>query len=337
MSILDLKPNKINNAVNNKIFLFYGEQETWKTTMGTKFPGHIIAAFEIGYQFIDGAIGYPINTWYDFTLMLRELDTPAAKERYKTVVIDTIGLCYRSCYKAVCDREEVKDPGEIGFGKGWRAIKDEFERAIYSITQMGYCLVMLAHATEKETVEEFINPNTNKIEKRNNIVVKIDIDKSPAALIKGMSDLILYCRKEYDDDGNPSVFAYSNLQNIETKRRPRYFPERILFTYGELIKGLDYAVKKQAEEEKLGYQVETEDIENGDNVHKAEEINLEVLQNEVKELIVSMWDSSAEEYIDKYLTDNFGELKISETKKIHIPKLLAAKDYLLALKEKMTE
>ena len=220
MDLLNIKPNVISESLNDKIFLFYGEQGTRKTTVAGNFEDSIIAGFEIGYKFISGAIAQPIQTWTEFRNFLRQLRKPEVKERFKTVVIDTVTIAYSMCNDYVLAPLGVSDPGDLGYGKGWRAVRKEFEKAIMSIPQMGYGLVLIAHADEMQEKES------------GNVTAKVDIDKRPAAIIKGLADFIFYTRKEYRDgsEGLPedlTVYAYSGLVDIESKSRSRYFAKSL--------------------------------------------------------------------------------------------------------------
>ena len=44
-----------------------------KTTISTKFPKHIILAFEKGYGMIPNAMGFPINSWREALEAKKEL------------------------------------------------------------------------------------------------------------------------------------------------------------------------------------------------------------------------------------------------------------------------
>lgn len=238
MDLLNLKPNVITETLNDKIFLFYGEQGTRKTTVAGNFEDSIIAAFEIGYKFISGAIAQPIQTWTEFRNFLRNLKRDDVKARYKTVVIDTVTIAYSMCTDYILSPLGVSDPGDLGYGKGWRAIRKEFEKAILSIPQMGYGLVLIAHA------DEMVESSTETVK------AKVDIDKRPAAIIKGLADFIFYTRKEYRDEseGRPedlTVYAYSGLMDIESKSRSRYFARRFEFTHDNLEQEMKLAIEKQ--------------------------------------------------------------------------------------------
>ena len=58
-----------------------------KTTIATKFPNHLLLAFEKGFSAIPGAMAQPINAWGEFRKVLRQLKDPALMEKFETVYL----------------------------------------------------------------------------------------------------------------------------------------------------------------------------------------------------------------------------------------------------------
>lgn len=242
----DVTPNVVTADPVSKIWLFYGEMGTRKTSVACAFPKHLLAAYDIGYKMINGANAAPLQNWSDFKSLVKQLDLPKNKERFDTVIIDTAGKAYQACYQYMCNQMGVSDPAEAGkYGIGWKKIRNEFETTIYSIAQKGYGVIMLAHSDEVEKED----PNT----KQKYIHTKIDTDKRPETIIKQMADFVFYLHKEVKDgtDSEPTVYAYTNLVQIDTKSRSRYFTPRFEFTYENLCAELENAVAKQYAEENI--------------------------------------------------------------------------------------
>lgn len=324
MDLLNIKPNVVSESLNDKIFLFYGEQGTRKTTVAGNFEDSIIAAFEIGYKFISGAIAQPIQTWTEFRNFLRNLKKDEVKAKYKTVVIDTVTIAYSMCSDYVLATLGAQDPGDLGFGKGWRAIRKEFEKAILSIPQMGYGLVLIAHA------DEMFEESTNTVK------AKVDIDKRPAAIIKGLADFIFYTRKEYKDDseGRPedlTVYAYSGLMDIESKSRSRYFAKRFEFTYENLKTELSLAIERQKKIEGVIT------VEEKDSPYIIQEEDFEQLLQDVIGLAGRLLDSSASDQISKLIIGYLpsGVNKLSDLSPIHRKILEALQQELLDIEDRL--
>ena len=239
----DVTPNVVTADPVNKIWLFYGDMGTRKTSVACSFPNHLLIAYDIGYKFINGANALPVQNWADFKAVLKQLDLQKNKDRFKVVVIDTAGKAYQACYQYMCNQMGVSDPQEAGrYGIGWKKIRNEFETAIYSIAQKGYGVILLAHSDEVEKED----PTT----KQKYIQTKMDTDRRPEIVIKQLADFVFYLRKEdKEDTGLPTVYAYTNLVQIDTKSRSRYFSPKFEFTYENLCAELERAVAAQYEAE----------------------------------------------------------------------------------------
>lgn len=316
-NICEIQPNKLNTNMKSKFFFFYGEQGTWKTTVASQFPRPLLAGFEIGYQFIDGIHAIPMSSWSDMKDLYRQLKTPAAKEKYDTIIFDTISGAYQLCYKYVLGQFGVNDPGEVPFGKGWRTIREEFS-IIKEISKLGYGLVFIAHGKEQEIVDAKTKESYTK--------VKIDLDTSASNIVAELSDFVFYVRKEIDEDGIEKVFGYSALPNIETKRRLPDFPTRFVFTYDNIIKGMQDAIDARKAK---GAEVTNE------NPHIVEEVKWETVRDEVIETFKKIIGTAAEEEASRYITEIFPGVRLSETTALHKDKLIAARDYLSSLVEKL--
>lgn len=103
-------PNTITTYLNDKIWLFYGEMGTRKTSVACRFPGHLLLCYDIGYKLINGAMALPLQTWSDFKSAIKQLDKPENKERFKCIIVDTIGQAYQACYQYMLTQMGVNDP-----------------------------------------------------------------------------------------------------------------------------------------------------------------------------------------------------------------------------------
>lgn len=89
IDILSITPHQVSRDLHGYSVLFYGEPKSGKTTTATKFPHHLLLAFEKGYDAIPGAMVQPINSWSEFRKVLRQLKDPKVKEKFETLIIDT--------------------------------------------------------------------------------------------------------------------------------------------------------------------------------------------------------------------------------------------------------
>lgn len=322
IDLMNLTPHKVSGSLLDKIFLFYGAPGTRKTSIavGDKDKSLLIA-FEIGYKFIDGVHAAPIGRWYDFKMLIEQLKQKEVKEKYTTVVIDTLGLAYRECEKYILAAKGVSELKDIPWGQGWKLVREEFEKTIHSIPQMGYGLVLIAHSEEK-------------YDDKDKLSVRIDLDKRAASVVKGLADFILYARKEPSDEtGEETVYVYSATNaDIEVKTRARFFPRRFEFTYDNLIKALRIAVEKQ--DDFFG----TESLETPDFSPYQEKEQKEVLkklQDEVTKLGMKLMETAFSKKVETLMAENLEGVRVSETSPGHIPALSTLKDALLEIEKSL--
>ena len=320
-NILEILPHQVTSSPLDKVWLLYGEPGTRKTTVAVGEKDQtLLLAFEVGYKFIPGVYAVNLNSWIALKQYLNQLDDPKVKEKFKTIAIDTIGLAYKACVNYVCAQKGVADIGDIPYGKGYSMAKNEFEKVINSIPQRGFGLVMVAHSDELN-------------DEKNGVSVKVDIDKRPSSVIKGLADFILYSRKEQKDN-NPeemTVYAYSETKSekIEVKSRARFFPKRFEFTYQNLLEALEEAIQKQDE----FFGTHSIDKPNFEVYEDRDSVDLDSLKDEVTQLAVQLFDtpiaSTAEATIKELLPDT----RISQTTRNHIAALFAIKDRLEYIKK----
>jgi len=323
IDVKNLEGNVVTSSMHDKIWLFYGPPGTWKTTVATGNPERtLLVAYEIGYKFIPNVKAVNASNWHALKDVVRQLQDPEVREMYDTIVIDTIGLAYKSCMNFITAKKGVSEIGEIPYGQGYAMAKNEFEKTISTIPQLGYGLVLIAHSDELN-------------DEKNGISVKVDIDKRPSSVIKGMADFILYARKEQKENGEgdeQAVYAYSESSNpnIEVKSRARFFPKRIEFTYENVLAALDYAIQRQDE----FYQTKSVDAPNFD-IYKEEEVDLKELQDEIVSLGRELMDTPLSDKMNSILQKELKGVRVSETNKTHIPVLYSIRDEFLELKKSL--
>lgn len=161
IDIFSVTPHQVSRDMRGYSVLFYGEPKSGKTTTATKFPRHLLLAFEKGYNAIPGAMALPINSWSEFRKALRQLKDVKAREAYETIIIDTADIAYDLCEKYICANARRADGGtgvdtigDIAYGKGYTLVAKEFDDCLRSILQMGYGLVMISHSVDKVFKDE---------------------------------------------------------------------------------------------------------------------------------------------------------------------------------------
>lgn len=164
IDLLNLAPHQVSRDLRGYSVFLYGDPKSGKTTTATKFPHHLLLAFEKGYSAIPGVMAQPINSWSDFRKVLRQLKDPAVKERFETIIVDTADIAYDYCEKYICaNAPRTKEQGggfgvdsiaDIPFGKGYGMVAKEFDECLRAIVQLDYGLVLISHAVDKTFTDE---------------------------------------------------------------------------------------------------------------------------------------------------------------------------------------
>lgn len=220
-----------------------------KTTTATKFPNHLLLAFEKGYNAIPGAMAQPINSWSEFRKVLRQLKEAEVQAKFETIIVDTADIAYDYCEKYICSMNNVDAIGDIGYGKGYTLVGKEFDEALRSIVQMNYGLVLISHATDKTFTDE--------AGKEFNQIVPT-LGTRPRNIVSRMCDIIGYSRAVQDAEGNTSTKLFMRgTPRYVAGSRFKYTPDYIDFSYTELCKAIGDAIDKQSAEDGTEYFTET--------------------------------------------------------------------------------
>ena len=266
-----------------------------KTTIATKFPKHLLLAFEKGYNAIPGAMAQPINSWSEFRKVLRQLKDLAAKERYETIIIDTADIAYDYCENYICANAKRADGGvgvdaigDIGFGKGYTLAAKEYDECLRSIVQMDYGLILISHAVDKtftdETGKEFnqITPT---------------LGNKPRNIVSRMCDIIAYSRAIQTEDGTTTKLFMRGTPRYIAGSRFKYTPDVIDFNYKSLVDAIGNAIDKQMEEDGTEYFTEERS-----NLYKltVQELDFDTLMKEFNDTIDGLIKSKDEAEFKEY-------------------------------------
>lgn len=309
IDLLNIQPHQVSRDLRGYSVFFYGEPKSGKTTIATKFPRHLLLAFEKGYNAIPGAMAQPINAWAEFRKVLKQLQNPEVQKIYETVIVDTADIAYDLCEKYICANAKRSDGGfgvdaigDIPFGKGYTMVAKEFDECLRSIVQMGYGLVLISHAVDKtftdETGAEF-----------NQIIPTLG--NKPRNIVSRMCDIIGYSRAIQDKDGvtTTKLFMRGTPRYVAGSRF-KYTPDCIDFTYNDLVKAIGDAIDKQMEEDGTEYFTDertnlytnvTQELDFDELVGTFNSIVNTLIENNDKEKFESYWQPRIVQITDKYL------------------------------------
>ena len=250
INLLQIQPHKVSRDLRGYSVFFYGQPKSGKTTIATKFPNHLLLAFEKGYNALPGVMAQPINNWTQFRQTLKELKKPEVQAKFETIIIDTADIAYQYCSAYVCaNAPRSKEDGggygydtigDIPFGKGYGMVGTEFDSNLRKIVMMGYGLVIISHSTDKTFKDE-----------RGQEYLKIvpTLDKRANNIVARMCDIIGYARPVQQGDENKTMLFIRGTTRYEAGSRFKYTPDYIEFTYKNLVDCIAEAIKKEEEAE----------------------------------------------------------------------------------------
>lgn len=240
LDLMSIQPHAVSRNLRGYSVMFYGEPKSGKTTIATKFPSHLLLAFEKGYAAIPGAMAMPVNSWSDFKKVLRQLKQDDVKSQYETIIIDTADIAYDYCEKHVCNVAGVAKIGDIPFGQGYTMVGKEFDECLRSVVQLNYGLVIISHSADKTF--------TNEMGQEYNQIVPT-LGNKARLICQRMCDIIGYSRSVDTADGLATKLFMRGTPRYVAGSRFKYTPDVIDFSYGNLVKAIGDAIDKQAAED----------------------------------------------------------------------------------------
>jgi len=216
------KPN-----LNDLTVLVYGPSKIGKSTWCSEAEGALFLATEAGLNNLD-VFQAPIATWEDLLTAGKEI--AEGKHPYKTVIIDTVDNAYRMCAEHVCQKFKIEHESDLGYGKGYALINNEFYRVLNKLALLPYGLFLISHSQERE-----IETRTGKLTR----VVPTLPDKA-RKIVLGMVDVILFCDLEpaTGADGKPAhrrVIRTKPNTHYEAGDRTGRLPEMIDLDFKKFV------------------------------------------------------------------------------------------------------
>lgn len=238
IDLLNLKPHSVSTDLSGYITFVYGAPKTGKTTLASQMPGALLLAFEKGYNALPGVLAQDIVTWTDMKTVYRELRKPEVKEKFKSVVVDTVDVAAALCEKYICNQNDIDALGDLGYGKGWSAFKKELEETFRGLTQMGYSVFFISHEkeyTDDDTKITYIRPS---------------VSSTARAIVENLADIYGYA-KSFPGAGENGKSAVKLLLRSDDGRiscgcRFKYVDPVIDFNYDSLTAAIKGAIEKEA-------------------------------------------------------------------------------------------
>lgn len=253
INIYNIKPHKVSRDLTGKSFFIYGDRKVGKTTCACQFPDALLLGFEKGWDYLDGVLPIPINSWKDALDVKKQLVKEAESVRkeneekgedkkttYQSIIVDTVDLAYDMCEKYVLDKEGVEYLDETTSKRGYRALSREYDKFFQDIMKAGYTLICISHATTKQIKEngEKYDKTIPTVPDRGFLVVSRLVDVTAYATFESNPE---------DPDNPKRILIMRGSKNLEAGSRNKYMSKVIPFTYEALKKDMEQAVDKMKE------------------------------------------------------------------------------------------
>lgn len=236
IDLMNLAPTTISRDLKGKYVCLYGDAGSGKTSLAVSFPKNLLLGFEHGWNAQSNIYAVDVPTWADFKAYVKQLKKPEMKEKFDTISLDTIGLAWDRCIEYICDKNDVEKINDIPYGGGYSEARKEFEKMIITITQLGYGLVIIAHAD----VHLEADPDNANAEVR---VLGPAVPKKVADIVNRLVDITAYIN--IDKNGERWLYLRST-PTITAKSRFRYTPDRIPMGYDSLVNAIADAIEEEA-------------------------------------------------------------------------------------------
>lgn len=168
-----------------KKVVIYGPEGIGKSTLASMFPGVVFIDCEGSTKELNVS-RYPSPATWDN--VLEEIDDAIENRTCRTLVIDTADWAEILCIKAICQRQRVGGIEDIGYGKGYVYVAEEFGKMLAKCNDLitrGINVVFTAHAM----MRKFEQPDELGAYDR----WEMKLSKKTAPLLKEWADMVLFC------------------------------------------------------------------------------------------------------------------------------------------------
>ena len=208
-------PKKMRMAETNPqeyTWLFFGRPGVGKTTLLASFPKCLLLSCERVskglanvYDFNSDKGG--VTDWGVIRSAVRLLEKE--KHSYQTTALDTVDFAYNHCMAWVCKKEGIEHPEDAAYGKGWNAVRKEFEGVLARLARVTG-IVMSSHSKEVEITTVSGLKFTR---------IQPTMSGQAFSVVKAMTDFIFYAEYARTTEGkNVRVLVTQGNELIDAKR-----------------------------------------------------------------------------------------------------------------------
>ena len=225
--------------------VIYGPEGIGKTTLASDFPSPLFIDTEGGTSHMMVSRAEWGNTWTDLLNTVKEV--AKSKNLCETLIIDTADWAEQLCTKHVCEKMKVSGIEDIGYGKGYTYVGEEFAKlleALNTVINNGIHVVVTAHAK----MRKFEQPDEMGAYDR----WEMKLSRQAAPLLKEWADMILFCNyqtkvvttenKTKKAQGGKRVMYTSHHPCWDAKNR-HGLPDKLDMNYSQIRDAIEGGVK----------------------------------------------------------------------------------------------
>ena len=304
--IFNAPKTKVVKGVEGKSLLIHSDSvKCGKTTVGSQMPKPFYLRFEQGANAIDGLDYAPLTSWSDFKKVNKQLTgaktIEQAREKYTTIIFDTLDIAIKWCSKYVCAKSGVDrlNDGNNGYGL-WSEYADEWFNEINSLLNAGYFLYFISHSEIKKVTDGITGKEYEQLNPKG--------DKRTIDLVVEACDLIGYVKSNgVNEDGSiiKSSCYFAETKEYKAGTRFEHMP-RVLEEFS--AKSLQDAIKLAVElkEKETGNKSVTFEEHKKEEAKEKPIYTFEEIVAEIKELVKVVWKKPNISEIKDIFSRNLG-------------------------------
>ncbi len=174
----------------------------------------------------------PIRSWDELLAACGEI--AEGNHEFKTVILDTVDNAYRMCAEHICRKFKIEHESDLGYGKGFALVNNEFQRVLNKLAFMPCGLYLISHSQEVE-----IETRTGKYNK-----TVPTLPEKARKIVLGLVDMVLYCDIETAAGTDGKMVARRVMRtkpslNYEAGDRTGRLPDIIDLDYTKFIEAFN--------------------------------------------------------------------------------------------------
>ncbi len=202
--VLKLPTNKSipSDKLRDYSMLIFGRKKIGKTTLASQFEKALLLMCEPGGKALR-IRQVPVKDWLEFK---GYVDLAVKDPQTETIVVDTADFAYEYCFVYVCDKDGFQHPSDEKYGKGWNAIRKEFNNIISKILHSGKGVIFISHSKD----DEFKTRHADTYHKT--------VSSMPGQakdILEGLVDIWV----NYDYDGKNRVLVIGGSEEVDAGHR----------------------------------------------------------------------------------------------------------------------